>query len=150
MIFFIGFVALLCFSTGFAAWKGGPPERLAASFYWMAWLLTLFASPQAIDRWNDIEVGYLLIDSCLLLALGTLALRANRIWPMAAASLQLIIVVVHAAKALDPRLLGSAYAIMSVFWPYLQLLVLAVGTWAYWRRSTMHGIIPSWSTFSPR
>jgi hypothetical protein len=148
MIFFIAFVALLCLSTGFAAWKGGPPERIAAGFYWTAWLITLFASPQAMDRWRTVEIGYLLIDVALLLGLGAIALRANRIWPMATVSLQLIIVVGHAAKALDPRLLGSAYAIMSVFWPYLQLLILAGGTWAYWRRTRTHGAVPSWSSFS--
>ncbi|MCA1200141.1 hypothetical protein K9B35_19410 [Sphingomonas sp. R647] len=148
MIFFIAFVALLLFSTGFAVWKGGPPERIAAGLYWGAWLVTLVANPQAIDRWRNVEIGYLLIDTGLLLALAVLALRANRIWPMAAASLQLIIVAGHAAKALDPALLGSAYAIMSVFWPFLQLLLLVTGTWAYWRRTRIQGAVSSWSRSS--
>lgn len=148
MIFFIAFVALLLFSTGFAVWKGGAPERIAAGLYWAAWLVTLIANPQATDRWRNVEIGYLLIDMGLLLALGILALKANRIWPMAAASLQLIIVAGHAAKGLDPDLLGSAYAIMSVFWPYLQLLLLVAGTWAYWRRTRIHGAVRSWSSSS--
>ncbi len=48
MAFFIAFVALLLFSTGFAVWKGGAPERIAAGLYWTAWLATLVANPVAI------------------------------------------------------------------------------------------------------
>ncbi|MDK2768465.1 MAG: hypothetical protein KYX69_12195 [Sphingomonas sp.] len=149
MAFFIAFVALLLFSTGFAVWKGGAPERIAAGLYWTAWLATLLANPVAMNRWRTIEIGYLLIDLCLLVALTLLALRANRHWPMAAASLQLIIVIGHFAKALDPTLLGSAYAIMSVFWPYLQLIILAVGTRVYWRRVRIQGAAASWSRSLP-
>lgn len=150
MVFFLAFVALLLLSTGFAAWKGGPPERIAASLYWLAWLTTLVANPVATERWRNIEIAYFLIDLCLLLALTVLALRANRNWPMAAASLQLIIVTGHVAKLIDPQLLGSAYAIMSVFWPYLQLLILAGGTWAHWRRTTTQGDVATWSSSSNR
>jgi len=148
MIFFIIFVALLAGSTAFALWKGGAPERLAAAFYWTAWLVTIFANPIGATRWQNIEIGYLLIDFMLLLALTWLAVKANRIWPMPAAALQLIIVLGHVAKMLDPRLLGSAYAIMSVFWPYLQLSILAIGTWLHWRRTRTQGAVPSWSSFS--
>ncbi len=150
MAFFIAFVALLLVSTGFAIWKGGTPERIAAGLYWTAWLTTLLANPVAMNRWRNVEIGYLLIDLCLLLALLFLALRANRHWPMTAASLQLIIVIGHAAKAIDPTLLGSAYAIMSVFWPFLQLIILAGGTWMYWRRTRIQGGVASWSSSSPR
>ena len=149
MIFFIVFVALLAGSTAFAIWKGGAPERFAAAFYWTAWLTTLFANPDGPTRWHSIEIGYLLIDLALLLALTWLAMKANRLWPMPAAALQLIIVLGHFAKALDPALLGSAYAIMSVFWPYLQLSMLAIGTWLHWRRVRIQGAVPSWSSSSP-
>ncbi len=145
MAFFIAFVALLLSSTAFAIWKGGTPERIAAGLYWMAWLATLVANPVAMNRWRTVEIGYLLIDLFLLIALTLLALRANRHWPMAAVSLQLIIVVGHVAKMIDPTLLGSAYAIMSVFWPYLQLILLAGGTWIHWRRTRIQGAVASWS-----
>lgn len=148
MIFFIVFVALLVGSTAFALWKGGAPERIGAAFYWTAWLVTLFVNPNGATRWHNIEIGYLLIDLALLLALTWLAVKANRIWPMPAAALQLIIVLGHVAKILDPALLGSAYAIMSVFWPYLQLSILAAGTWLHWRRVRIHGAASSWSNFS--
>jgi hypothetical protein len=146
MAFFIAFAVLLVSSTTFAAWKGGAPERLAAAFYWMAWLVTLFANPHGATRWRNIEIGYFLIDVALLLALVWLAMKANRVWPMPAAALQLIVVLGHFAKMLDPALMGSAYAIMSVFWPYLQLSILAIGTWLHWRRVRTQGAVPSWSS----
>lgn len=147
LVFFVGYFLSVC---GFAFWKGGAPERLVAGSFLIAWILSVAVSPAKGVRFEEIEVGILLVDLLLLGFLLAIALRANRRWPIVTASLQIVIVLAHAAKALDPRLIQAAYAYITESWPILQITVLAIGTELHRRRRMREGTVRSWSTSSRR
>lgn len=148
MGFLLAFAALMSVSTGIAFWKGGPPERIAATAFWVAWIASFLVQADRSSAWRGLQVGYLLVDTALLLVLLALALRANRHWPIAAVGLQVIIVLVHGLVAVNPGTLASAYAIMAAFWPFLQLIVLLAGTVLLMRRRRSEGAVRSWSSSS--
>lgn len=145
MAFFIIFAVLVFGAFGLAWWRGGAPERVVATLYAAAWLITLVVDPADGARWWSIEVQFVVIDIVLLIALVLVALRANRYWPMWAASLQIMILLAHVAKGLNPNLFRFVYMVMTTSWPVFQLLLLIVGTLAVWRRRSRGQDVSSWS-----
>lgn len=143
------FLALLCVSCLLALWLGGAPERLVAGIFVLAWLASK-AVPRSWRIFAQFETMTLAIDILLLVALLLIALKANRRWPMAMTSLQAIIVLAHLAKLVDPQLIRPAYAIMTWSWPFLQLLLLIIGTLLHARRVARTGAVASWSSSSGR
>lgn len=143
-ILFVAFVGLLAGAFLFAWWRGGGPERVVATMFVAAWLATTATKlPAEINR---LTVAYhtLAIDTLLLIGLLAVARRANRIWPVAAASLSLLIVLAHLARMINTHQFRFVYIVMTEFWPYLQLLLLIAGTALHWRRAATRGAEPSW------
>lgn len=145
----IAFVALFVSAIIFAFWKGGAPERCVAVAFWIASLLTLTVAPTIERRFRTVEVGILIVDLLLLVVLLWVALFANQRWTLVAASLQIMIIMGHSAKAVYPDLPRSVYNVVTEFWPFLQLTVLVIGAEAHRRRKKREGYVRSWSR-SPR
>lgn len=145
LVFFAAYFLLV---SGFAFWKGGAPERSVAACFVMAWVLSIVLSPAKDLRFQAVELGILAVDTLLLAVLVGIALRANRRWTIATAGLQLVIVLAHLAKAVDPKLIQAAYAYVTESWPILQLTILAVGTEFHRRRWRLEGSVRSWSRYS--
>jgi hypothetical protein len=121
----LGALAAL-FVCGGAFWRGGRDERLAAAGV----LLSLSATFLWADKsWPHVQKAEFAADTLLLLLLLWVALRSSRWWPMSAAGFQLLAVMTHVAKAIDPGLQQWAYITAGVIWTYLLLAALAVGTW---------------------
>jgi hypothetical protein len=145
VILFVAFVLLL-FGTFFLAWwKGGAPERIAASMFLIAWLVSVALYASDIGRYaNTSWIGPTLQVS-LAIGLFFVARFANRSWPMLATSLQLLIILAMIGRRLRPEWMWQVYMLMIAAWPYLQLAVLLAGVLFHWRREVLNGPEPSWS-----
>jgi hypothetical protein len=119
----VAFVAVCTY----ALWRGGRTERWAAVFTALAWALTPWIEDRA--RIAGLQVGVFIIDAAYLCALLALALWSDRYWPMAAAGLQIIEVLMHFAMLIDPKVYARAYFVGVEISSYLVLAVLAVGVW---------------------
>src|SRR5688572_24555676 len=104
------FLAILVLCLGYAALRGGAPERIGAAIFTMAYILSTIAA-SGPTRYEWVEVGVFAVDVAVLLALLALALRANRFWTLWVAALQIIGTAGHAVKLADPELMRSGYAI---------------------------------------
>jgi hypothetical protein len=89
-----------------------------------------------------------LVDLLLLAAICTLAIRANRWWPIPAAGCQLVAVLVHAGKLVEPSMIPNGYAFLVTIWSWPMVLLLALGTWAHRRRLANRIIVPDWKPSS--
>lgn len=144
--FVLTFAGCLIFSLIF----GGKPERASALALLSALILTIFA----ILLRSGVGFGTLahnlaLIDCLLLLCLTGIALRANRLWTIVLAGLQLSLVLVHASKALYPALPAASYGIFAQFWAWPMIVTLAVGTRNHRERVRRFGHERDWKPLWP-
>ena len=125
-------LAIAVVVCGGAFWKGGREEHLAAG----GLLLSDLASFLLNDpRWVGPQWGAFAADTCLLILLTVIALRTTRYWPLAAAAFQLLCVVIHIARIVDPGVRGWAYATGQVIFSQWVFFAVGVGTINTWRAS---------------
>ena len=86
----------------------------------------------------------------LIVALIVVALKADRLWPMALAALHLDATAVHILKLFDSEVIQVTYAVMIVMWSYPMLLILAIGTLRHRRRLARFGEDRAWRQPVPR
>lgn len=113
-----------------SAWRwGAAPER---------WAAATMAGMDLADRiyhfvagrgafYNTVDLGHFAIDSAAAAFFLLLAARANRVYPLCLAALQLVSVLMHLARAADPAGTGFAYAWLAYGPWYLEVVTLAVG-----------------------
>ena len=128
----IVFLAFFAFSVGYAFWKGGKPERLAALLLLAALILSL--SLGAVENFANLQVWYAIVDGVLTLALLALAMAANRLWLIPLTACQLATVLGHLTKILAPDLVPLGYAFLMGFWAWPVTALLAFGTWCHRQR----------------
>lgn len=140
-LFFAAF--LLC---ALYAWKaGGKPERGAMLAQGFALLVTVSTGFLRVSGdFLSLLLGWLLADVLLLVLLVALALKANRLWTIVIAGLQLAAVFVHLAKILYPALPAFGYALFLQMWAWPMLLSTAIGVRNHQRRLRRHGTDPDW------
>lgn len=148
MVQFAFFVALLLTVQLVAWWRGGAPERLMASAFLMAWIVSFLVDRPAAGGFEQVWLPILLVDLALLVMVMGIALKANRRWPLIIASMQLIIILAHGARALDPAMMPRVYQTMTWLWPYVQMLVLLVATLAHHHFYRRHGSVAAWTSSS--
>lgn len=119
--------AVVC---GGAFWKGGAEEKGAAGALLFCWVATLVLRD---PRWGGTQWGGFAVDVGFLAILGAISLRSVRFWPLFATAFQLLAVLTHAARVIDPQLQPWAYATAGVIWTQLVLWSLGVGVWNAWR-----------------
>lgn len=149
MIHMFAFAAafLACLLFVFSA--GGKPERFAITAQLIALLLSLTAiSFRAIPA-KGLPIGLALVDFALALALGLLALRANRIWPIVLAGMQVATVFAHLAKLLSFPMPAAGYVIFVQLWAWPMLILTAVGTYRHRSRTRNFGEEPDWKPLWP-
>jgi hypothetical protein len=117
------------------AWRrGGTPERAAAALLFSAAALSWLVLGDGKHRFSHAEWGLFGIDFVLAISLVTLALRADRYWPMWLSALQIVSVLMHPAFGLSQNKMAFAYAIASIFWSYPMMLILMVGSMRHYVR----------------
>ena len=123
---------------------GGAPERFLGIVF-LVWIPLdqiehqLYGPPTYLH----VDPFHLATDTTVFVLLVWLALRANRFWPIICASAQCVAMGGHAASFL----LGASrpsYWAMTQFSGYVQIIALAAGTWAHWRRKRRIGPYRSW------
>ena len=131
-------LAIAVIVSGGAFWKGGREEQVAAGGLMLSWLSTMVLRD---PHWIGAQWGAFGADSCLLLLLVGLALRTKRYWPLAAAAFQLLCVVTHIARIVDPGVRAWAYATGQVIWSQWVFFAVGVGTWNTWRGARQFTIV---------
>lgn len=131
---FVIFWAILLFCCGYALLRGRKDERIAAIVFIAATVTSVVVHLTTDVRYLSLDVGDVLIDSLVLLALIAIALTSDRFWPLWAAGFQLVGSLAHLLKAIDVTLAPWGYAVAAPFWSYPILLVLFIGAWRQHRR----------------
>ncbi len=139
------FCALQVVVACYAIWRGGGPERRAALMQVVAFLATMASYSISNYRFIELETGVFAIDVALLIALYWLALRSNRVWPMAMTALQLSSIFVHVARLADGGMSAWAYAFLLKIWGYAMVLLLGVAVVRHRRRLHKSGVDKAWS-----
>jgi hypothetical protein len=107
--------------------KGGSPERAAAILILTAaWTTKLSVEGLHLD-YRVASPLIIMIDVALAGVLYGLAMKANRVWTLLLASLQLFIVLAHVAKLIMPTLDPLAYYIILTKLAYPVAAIPAVG-----------------------
>lgn len=111
---------------GLAVWRGGDDERLAAAGNLANWALSLvlFRARSQDTQWN-----VMIVDCALLVLYLWLALRSRRYWPLFSAGFVLLLVITHAARALDAGVSGWAYLTAARVRSYMALFAIGYGAW---------------------
>jgi len=110
--------------------RGDREEQLAAGGLLMSWAVTIALRDRS---WVGTQWSAFAADTCLLVLLTAIALRSRHFWPLAAAAFQLLCVLTHLARMVDPGVRAWAYATGQVIWSQLVFVALGVGVWNTWR-----------------
>jgi hypothetical protein len=128
-----------------AYWRGGPPERIAAAVIAALFVVDiayhLLFGPSGFEK---VDPVHLVLDGAELAAITSLALRANRMWPLWAAAAGVICYSGHIAAFIEPGGMRRAYWAMTQIPPYIQLVALLIGVAAHTRRARRLGRYRSW------
>lgn len=119
--------AIVC---GGAFWKGDREQQVAAGGVLLSWIATLLLRD---PRWIGTQWGAFGADLGLLALLTAIAIRTVRYWPLVAAAFQLLCVMTHVARMIDPGVRAWAYASGQVIFTQWLLVALGVGVWNTWR-----------------
>ena len=138
---------LFC-ACAFAWRRGGGPERFSA----VTMALMFAIDPLYHVLWGNftvykyLNIGHFAIDSAAMVALLTIALKANRRWTIVMASVQILAVLSHFLRFIMPEMNPFVYAVFSRVPSYLQIVLLFLGAERHRRRVRRIGNYPSWQT----
>jgi len=128
-----------------AARKGDEPERLTAAVLLSTFVLDLVNHAVFGDPvWYAVNPGHVVIDSWAFCALLSIALYANRGWPLLVGAGQMIVMVGHVTKLWDLTMARRAYWVLTQMPFLLQLMVLLIGTLAHMNRERRIGPYQCW------
>lgn len=144
----IAFFLLLLVSVPLALWKGGAPERGGALVILAMIAAQIVGIALLPSDFTNVDPGPLLTDLIGAVGFGYLAIQALRIWPLWAASLQLLALSAHFARWASIKTPAVVYALMRGGPTFLVLLALLVGTVLHVRRCRKHGSDRSWQDWS--
>src|SRR5438270_11934619 len=101
MIHIFAFAAAFLACFAYAFWAGGKPERAAIVAQLVALLLSMAAISFRSIPASGVPAGLALVDLALAIALGSLALTSNRLWPIVLAGMQVATLFAHLARLLS-------------------------------------------------
>lgn len=130
-------------------WGAGPERFCATVVVFMNVGDRLYHAAVARDTiYASVDIGHLLLDLTSAALFISVALRANRIYPLWLSAFQLVSVVSHFVREVDGKVGNLTYAVLN-YAPYnFILLILAGGIWAHARRVKRFGPYRSWRTSS--
>lgn len=144
VLLFIAFLTLWIGSCGYAAARGGLPEKVMAVTFVAAAILSRVFEGERAHVYFQFSIGIFLVDMAVFAIILFLAMRSSRFWPMAMASLQAAEVLAHLAKFIGNGTLPIAYAATVVLWSLPMLALLGFATRRHRRRLKRYGIDPAW------
>ena len=96
LYFTLFFAAIL-----YALYKGGAPERVAATTALSMWVFDKFLHFVTPPEYATMDLGHFIIDLIVWVGFLSVALCAKRFWPLWVVSLQTIALAGHVAKLMD-------------------------------------------------
>lgn len=138
------FYSLFLISVVAALWKGGEPERWGVGVVVLAFVVQTTAYAVVPPRFIEVDGVALLVDLIALVGFGAIALNAKRIWPLFAASLQLISALSHFSRFVQIEVTGIAYSLVKSAPTGVVILLLLVGTILHQSRLKRRGYDPAW------
>jgi hypothetical protein len=128
------FDVLLIASCIYSLLMGGIAEKIGSVLLASAALFSFGAILISQAPYVRIEMAIAAIDLVLFFGLLTLALLADRYWPMWLTSMQLVTIWSHPAFGIASQKIPFAYAVASKIWSFPMLILLAIGTYRYRNR----------------
>lgn len=147
VVFEMSFIACLVYALR----CGGKPERASVTVLACANILSIvviYAFPRAAG-FGTLAEALAVIDFLLLIGLTWIALRANRLWTIVLAGLQLSLILIHISKAMYPALPAASYGIFAQFWAWPMIVVVAIGTRRHAARTRQFGEESDWKPLWP-
>ena len=129
----------------YALRRGGAPERWVAGMMAAAAVSTALLPYRPGLTFRSVDEPQLLVDVALMIGLTSLAVRADRYWPLWVAALQVIAIAAHLVRAMDATIVPAVYnqAIGKLAYPMILLLI--AGTWRHRRRGLAGTRDADWS-----
>jgi hypothetical protein len=129
------FRVLLALVVLYAFLRGTRDEQHVGLICIIGTLATQLVLSPLSQRFESVETLALVVDLAVFVGFLVVALRSDRFWPLWVAGLQLTTIVGHLLKGLESGLLPKAYGAALIFWAYLIVIILAIGTWRAHQRS---------------
>ena len=139
------FLIMLLGVCGYALWRGGAPERIAAGAMLAATVGSAIFRSEVDARFLHVEVGLFMIDLLLLLVLVAVMLRADRGWPILVSALHLCTVGAHVVRFIDAEMIRVTYVVMVTASSWPMVIALGIGTWRHRTRVRVNGYDRAWS-----
>jgi hypothetical protein len=145
-MYFTIFSVSLLICCGYALLRGDTPERMISILFLVANVATVITGLSE-PRLGQTRWGVFAVDIGLLVSLGAIALRANRIWPLWITSLQLFTVMAHIGNMTMPGVRPNAYRWSIIVTSLVMVWALAHQTYLHRKRIARTGAERSWSNF---
>lgn len=125
---------------------GRGPERLAAAVLAMAPLLDrgMTALPLFHVLAREWMIAHFAIDAVAFLALALIAVEANRLYTLVLGALQLLVLLAHVTRLIEPRIAPEAAEMLLAGPAWLQQGVMAIGLLSHRLRERRWGPTRSW------
>jgi hypothetical protein len=141
----LAFLLLSAACCGYAAIRGGSPEKLTAAIFVAGIIASVLISIRMPPPPGGFQSAIFAVDMVMLFALGFIMLLARRYWPIAITAFQLLAVIGHLIRLLEPGIVPVLYWIANAFWAVPQMIVLAIATRRHQARLSRFGADPSWT-----
>ncbi|KQN39334.1 hypothetical protein ASG37_07055 [Sphingomonas sp. Leaf407] len=128
VLFALLFWAVFLGVNGYAAWRGGRPERIGAAINVIGCIATLVVRLLSASAWLPAALSVLTIDFAVAAGFFWLAVRTTRFWPVWAFGFTLANLLVSIAAALLPAVAPFVYHTGLGLYAYLAFAALALGT----------------------
>jgi len=141
----LAFLILSAACCGYAVIRGGSPERLTAAIFLAGIIISVMISIRMPPPPDGFQSVIFVVDTAMLFALGSVMLLARRYWPIAITAFQLLAVMGHIIRLLDPHIVPVLYWVANAFWAVPQMIVLAIATRRHQARLSRFGADPAWT-----
>ena len=116
--------ALVLAACGYACWRGGLTERIAAADIFIGWTITPILT---LHDWSAPQYLILIVDTVYFAVMLWLALTSDRYWPLPAAAFALLPVLIQLAFIANVHIWSWTFFYVGGACDLLVVLILAVG-----------------------